>query len=81
MSSFLTGNFLSSQAVSNQVLSAFKGLTTVFGWEQVDPLSYRHRIFEGRPFETLKTSQKRKLAISLSLRSLSQALDILVPVS
>ena len=28
---FLTGNFLSSQAVSSQVLSAFMCLTTVFG--------------------------------------------------
>ena len=28
---FLTGNFLSSQGASTQVLSAFKGLTTVFG--------------------------------------------------
>ena len=27
----LTGNYLSSQAVSSQVLSAYKGLTTVFG--------------------------------------------------
>ena len=27
----LTGNYLSSQVVSNQVLSAYKGLTTVFG--------------------------------------------------
>ena len=27
----LTGNYLSSQAVSNQVLSAYVGLTTVFG--------------------------------------------------
>ena len=27
----LTGNFLSSQAVSSQVLSAFMCLTTVFG--------------------------------------------------
>ena len=27
----LTGNYLSSQAVSSQVLSACKGLTTVFG--------------------------------------------------
>ena len=29
--SALTGNYLSSQAVSNQVLSAYKGLTAVFG--------------------------------------------------
>ena len=28
---FVTGNFLSSQAVSSQVLSAFMCLTTVFG--------------------------------------------------
>ena len=28
---FLTGDFLSSQAASSQVLSTFKGLTTVFG--------------------------------------------------
>ena len=27
----LTGSYLSSQAVSNQVLSAYVGLTTVFG--------------------------------------------------
>ena len=29
--SALTSNYLSSQVVSNQVLSAYKGLTTVFG--------------------------------------------------
>ena len=29
--SALTGNYLSSQAVSNQVLSTYKGLTAVFG--------------------------------------------------
>ena len=29
--SFLFGSFLSSQAASSQVLSTFKGLTTVFG--------------------------------------------------
>ena len=29
--SALTGNYLSSQDVSIQVLSAYKGLTTVFG--------------------------------------------------
>ena len=28
---FLTGSYLSSQATSNQVLSTYKGLTTVFG--------------------------------------------------
>ena len=28
---FLTGSYLSSQAASNQVLSTYKGLTTVFG--------------------------------------------------
>jgi hypothetical protein len=28
---FLTCDYLSSQAVSSQVLSAYKGLTTVFG--------------------------------------------------
>ena len=28
---YLTGNYLSSQLVSKQVLSAYKGLTTVFG--------------------------------------------------
>jgi len=32
MSAFcLTSNYLSSQAVSSQVLSTYKGLTTVFG--------------------------------------------------
>ena len=40
--SALTSNYLSSQAVSNQVLSAYMGLTTVFGMEQVEPHSYRH---------------------------------------
>ena len=30
-SSFLTGSYLSSQAASSQVLSTYKGLTTVFG--------------------------------------------------
>ena len=29
--SALTSNYLSSQVASNQVLSAYKGLTTVFG--------------------------------------------------
>ena len=28
---FLTGSYLSSQAASSQVLSTYKGLTTVFG--------------------------------------------------
>ena len=30
---FLTGSYLSSQAASSQVLSTYKGLTTVFGME------------------------------------------------
>ena len=39
-----TGSSLSSRAVSSQVLSAFKSLTTVFGMGTGVPLSYRHRL-------------------------------------
>ena len=43
---FVTGDYLSSQAVSNQVLSAYMGLTTVFGMGTGGTPSYRHRIYK-----------------------------------
>ena len=38
-----TGSYLSSRAVTSQVLSAYKSLTSVFGMGTGVPLSYRHR--------------------------------------
>ena len=42
VSFLLISDFLSSQAVSSQVLSAFTSLTTVFGMGTGEPRSYRH---------------------------------------
>ena len=64
-----TGNFLSSQAASSQVLSTFRGLTTVFGMGTGGSPQLSPPDCIQLKAETLKTSQKRKQTISLSLRS------------
>ena len=77
-----TGSYLSSQAASSQVLSTYGGLTTVFGMgtggsPQLSPPDCLLKA------KALKTSQKRKQTIFFARARalLSQALDILVPVS
>ena len=89
---FLTSNFLISRAVSNQVPSAFVGLTTVFGMgtggaPQLSSLDIKLGEHLVRVC-SLKTSQKKDCAISLiqclhfmQTRYLSQVLGLLVPVS
>ena len=65
---FLTGNFLSSQAASSQVLSTYGGLTTVFGMgtggsPQLSPPDCLRR---PKPSKLHRRENKR---FSLSLRS------------
>ena len=78
---FLTGNFLSSQAASSQVLSTYRGLTTVFGMGTggSPQLSSPDYFVEGRNPQNFTEEKTNDLVRACAL--LSQALDILVPVS
>ena len=74
---FLTGSYLSSQAASSQVLSTYKGLTTVFGMgtggsPQPSPPDYSILRLYPQNFN-------RRISLDQAY-FLSQALDILVSV-
>ena len=69
---FLTSNYLSSQAVSNQVLSTYKGLTTVFGMgtggaPQLSSLDYRDKHIN--MFSQNCTEERLHLGLMLLARS------------
>ena len=95
MLSFLeTGNVLFSRVVSNQVPSAMRGLTSVFGMRTGDPSLYSHRNgdisswlsslyifdFQSVSKDTLTTAYKDLTKLLRSCCS-DQALDLLVSVS
>ena len=75
--SLVSGSYLSSQAVSSQVLSVYVSLTSVFGMGTGGTPQLNHR--KGWVLSTLKTAYLRNPLESESC--VEQALDLLVSVS
>ena len=77
LSVLLCWHYLSFRPVSRQVFSAEASLTSVFGWERVDPRPNQHQLTffekESKQRNFILSSTRRELYLFLSLPSFSTA--------